>query len=178
MTKTSYIFSQGVKQLVGLTLKQKILKLNMASDAALFEKDVNVLIKEYLSFVGLDKTLYSLQLECTEKGKPIPAGNEAQRDGSKLAAQVPVAFLLFCQTSFPLTFHLLHKCQKWCERSELNVKMPEFLRRSRSVATIFCSNFGFLQKKRKKIKKGHRSERSANILAFYRLDAVNKGLVP
>ena len=59
----------------------------MASDFSQFEKDLNVLIKEYLGFIGLDKTVYSLQLECTEKGKPVPAGNEVQRDGSKLTAQ-------------------------------------------------------------------------------------------
>ena len=65
----------------------------MASDLSLFEKDLNVLVKEYLSFAGLDKTLYSLQLECTEKGKSIPSGNEVQRDGSKLTAQV-IAMIL------------------------------------------------------------------------------------
>ena len=74
--------------------------------------------------------------------------------------------------------------------------MPELLRRSRSEATVFCSNFGFLQKKiffglakafyspflcrspkEKKKKKGCRSERSANILVFYWLRTVNKGAV-
>ena len=52
----------------------------------------------------------------------------------------------------PLTFYLLRNCRKWCERSEVNVKMPELLRRSRSVATIFYSIFGFLKKKKKKKK--------------------------
>ena len=60
------------------------------------------------------------------------------------------------------------------------------------MATIFCSNFGFLQQKdlcadkgilfslfmfsKKKKKKGHQSERSTNILVFYWLCAVNKGV--
>ena len=52
--------------------------------------------------------------------------------------------------------------------------MPELLRRSQSVATIFCSNFGFLRKK----KKGRRSERSATILVFYWLCAVNNAVAP
>ena len=77
------------------------------------------------------------------------------------------------------------------QTSELNVKMPQILRHSQFVETIFGLNFGFLQKKvfhwqRRFIfpfyvvlqKKGHRSERSANILVFYWICAVNNGVVP
>ena len=72
---------------------------------------------------------------------------------------------------FPLTFHLLRKCRKWCKRSELNVKMPELLRRS-------LLKFWVSPRKKKKEKKiGHWSERSANVLVFYWLPAVNKGVV-
>ena len=63
------------------------------------------------------------------------------------------------------------------------------------MATIFCSNFGFLQKKKKSLhwqrhfilpfyvvlkkkKNGHWSERSANNLVFYWICAVNKGVAP
>ena len=77
----------------------------------------------------------------------------------------------------------------------LNLKMPELLRRSQSVATFFSSNFGCLKEKKKglctgkgillslfmkffKKKKGHWSKRSAYILVFYWLHAVNKGLAP
>ena len=70
-----------------------LMHYRMAADLSLSEKDINVLVKEYLSFVGLEKTLYSLQLECTEKGKPISTGNEVQRDGSKLTAQVCYTYL-------------------------------------------------------------------------------------
>ena len=71
----------------------------MAADIALFEKDINVSVREYLNFVGLDKTLYALQLECTEKGKSIPSGNESERDGSKLTAQVKYHFV-YCMFHF------------------------------------------------------------------------------
>ena len=72
--------------------------MKMSSDLPLYESEINKLVKEYLSFAGLEKALYSLQLECNEKGKLIPPGNDVQGDGSKLTAQVDeqtAAFLLF-----------------------------------------------------------------------------------
>ncbi|CAK8681084.1 unnamed protein product [Clavelina lepadiformis] len=61
--------------------------MKMSSDLPLYESEINKLVKEYLSFAGLEKALYSLQLECNEKGKSIPPGNDVQGDGSKLTAQ-------------------------------------------------------------------------------------------
>ena len=77
------------------------------------------------------------------------------------------------------------------------MKIPALLRRSRSVATIFCSILAFSPQKKKKKrslrwhrhfilpfgvvlqkKKGHPSERSTNILVFYWLHAVNNGVMP
>jgi len=60
----------------------------MTSDFALYENDINLLIKKYLSFTGLEKSVNSLQLECKEKGKAIPVGDNIQADGAKLTAQV------------------------------------------------------------------------------------------
>lgn len=54
------------------------------------EADINSLVKEYLSFIGLEKTSYALQLECKEKGKSLPSSQTSQTDGSKLAAQVMI----------------------------------------------------------------------------------------
>lgn len=53
----------------------------------MLEPDINSLIREYLVFAGLEKTSYSLQMECKEKGKTLPASQTDQADGSKLAAQ-------------------------------------------------------------------------------------------
>ena len=62
---------------------------------------------------------------------------------------------------FPLTFHLLQKCQKYCKRSKLNVKMPQLLRRPRSeqkkfliialTESSFCPVLMWSQKKRSSI---------------------------
>nr|CAB3223157.1 lisH domain-containing protein ARMC9 [Phallusia mammillata] len=59
----------------------------MTSELALYEPELNELVKEYLTFAGLDKTVYSLHLECNEKGKPIQQGSKLSSDGSKLTAQ-------------------------------------------------------------------------------------------
>ena len=45
------------------------------------------------------------------------------------------------------------------------------------LAKTFCSPFLCCSPKKKQ-KKGHRSKRSANILVFYWLRAVNKGVAP
>lgn len=60
----------------------------MTSDLPLYETEINGLIKEYLTYAGLDKASYSFQLECKERGKSIPQESQEQRDGSKLTAQV------------------------------------------------------------------------------------------
>ena len=65
-----------------------ILLFRMASELLTYEADINSIIKEYLTFNGLDKTAYSLQLECKERGKQISSGRKNEGDGTKLTAQV------------------------------------------------------------------------------------------
>lgn len=65
-----------------------ILLFRMASELLTYEADINAIIKEYLTFNGLDKTAYSLQLECKERGKQISSGRKNEGDGTKLTAQV------------------------------------------------------------------------------------------
>uniref|UniRef100_F7B890 LisH domain-containing protein ARMC9 n=1 Tax=Ciona intestinalis TaxID=7719 RepID=F7B890_CIOIN len=57
------------------------------ADLAIFETEINTLVKEYLSYIGLDTTVQAFQLECNEKGKSIPIHNEVLQDAAKLTAQ-------------------------------------------------------------------------------------------
>lgn len=61
----------------------------MADELLLYEQEINTLLREYLSFSGMEKTSYSFTMECKERGKSVPTGRSLQAaDGSKLAAQV------------------------------------------------------------------------------------------
>ena len=48
----------------------------------------------------------------------------------------------------PINFHLLRKCQKYCESSELNVKMPQRFRPPRSVEQRFSGRILTFSKKK------------------------------
>ena len=65
-----------------------LLYFRMASELPLYESEINGLVKEYLSYAGLDKSSYSLVLECKERGKTISTESQSQGDGVKLTAQV------------------------------------------------------------------------------------------
>uniref|UniRef100_H2YYH6 LisH domain-containing protein ARMC9 n=1 Tax=Ciona savignyi TaxID=51511 RepID=H2YYH6_CIOSA len=58
------------------------------SELAIYEMEINTLIKEYLSFAGLEETAHTLQSECSARGKPVSVQNEVYQDASKLTAQV------------------------------------------------------------------------------------------